>query len=465
MCGLVGYVITDQKVSQIEASRYQKYFGKALYIDTLRGSDSTGVARIDTDWVADTYKKAMPGYDYLEHGLAQQFMNEGSQYITALLGHNRAATAGAVNAVNAHPFTHGSITLMHNGTLDTCAGVGNKFDVDSENICYALSKLDDEKEIVALLEELDGAFALVWYDQDKRTVNFARNDKRPLSFQETGHGWLYASEAWMLQGATSEQFSQELQKKGGIKSLPVGDWTSINLDSGVIKTVPFKPDEGYNKWSWGSYDSASSSSPSSKADLNGLKKGDGVLVEYTSHGISTVNNKTMVTFYGKVVSQYVDAEIPSTSVTMAGYGREDIDIVLKGTDGGKRVFAATYGGSYDSSSKNHKQQVWVTDSEPLYTTEELKDFAIVEGDDTIYENYLIAPTEVTSDDIPFDEGRDYFDHKGNKITKEEMARHAETPCAWCNSWMDIDKDEIIWNGDYLMHTDCSGHFDDSYKEQ
>ena len=465
MCGLVGFLITDSKCPLAEVNRYQKYFSKALYIDTLRGADSTGVARIDNDWVAATYKKAMPGYDFLEHGIAQEFMTGGATYLSSMLGHNRAATAGAVNAVNAHPFTHGDVTLMHNGTLDTDYGVGNKFAVDSENICYTLSKCTDDASRKTLLEALEGAFALVWYDEGTRTVNFARNEKRPLHFQETDHGWLYASEAWMIEGASSEQFSLPLKKKGSIKALPTGDWTSISLDTGEIRTVPFVPDDGYSRQSWGNYTASASSSSGNvavKDEIKGLVKGDNVLVEYTSHGISSVNNEKLVTFYGKVVSQYPDAELPSTSVTMSGFKEEDLDVVLKD---GNRVFVCEYGGAYRSSSPNHKSQVWVSSSDPLYTLADVKDFQVVEGDDAIFDKLIeVSGTEVEDKDIPFD-GEVWCDHKGNEITREAMLNHANTPCGWCNSWIDIDKDEFLWNGDYLMHTECSGHYDESYQEQ
>src|SRR3546814_12623264 len=37
----------------------------------------------------------------------------------AFIGHNRAATLGKVNGLNAHPFRYDNIMGAHNGTLDT----------------------------------------------------------------------------------------------------------------------------------------------------------------------------------------------------------------------------------------------------------------------------------------------------------------------------------------------------------
>jgi predicted glutamine amidotransferase len=451
MCGLVGFVITDEKVSFNIKDRYVRYFTKALYIDTLRGSDSTGVARVDDDWVCETYKKALPGYDYLEHGKAVEFMNDGVTYLTSLMGHNRAATQGAVNATNAHPFTHGSVTLMHNGTLDSGHGVGHKFDVDSENICFTISKCKTDDEVKKVLEDLDGAYALVWYDDKSRTVNMARNDRRPLCYQRTAEGYVYASEGWMIKGGLSEQFQQELVTKGDIKMLPVGEWTRINLESGEVTTVPFVPDEGYSYQQWGKYTTSGNVSSSTKLEeIEGLKKDDQVLVQYTSH--SVVNNqntgKKSVTVYGKLVTQAA-FEVPDTTISMSGYTTSDLENIL----GGDRVFTAKYGGVYSGTKK---LQVWVRDHSPTYTLDDLKNNGIIEGDDAIFDR-LVAVEE---------EGeQQWFDMNGTQVSREEMLQYASDKCGWCNDTLDIDAEKLAWAGDYLMHDKCAGEYFKSYEEE
>ncbi len=455
MCGLVGFVITDATATQVSVEKHQRFFRKALFIDTLRGSDSTGVARIDTDYEVNTYKKAMPGYDYLEHNIATEFLSEGSSYLSALLGHNRAATQGAVNSANAHPFTHGAVTMMHNGTLLSSVGVGTKFAVDSENICFTLSKCKTDEAVVKMLEKLDGAYALVWYHEEDKTINFARNDQRTLHWQETDDGFLYASEGWMIEGATSEQFQQPIKTKSAIKPLPVGDWTRINLETGEVSHVPFQPDEGYTRYSSYAYDYGSSTK---SVALPSLTKGDSILTEYKSHAFSTVNGKESLTVYSELVSQADTSHLPRVKVTLAGFERKDLDEIL----GGKRVFVSEYGGSYESG--NGAVQAWVRDPYPAYTMQEVRDNGVVEGDDSVFD----ALIEGNQDEIPFDGqvGGDagWCDNRGNSISRETMLKEAQGGCAWCTQHIDIDKEDFLWNGDYLMHMECSTHYDDSYGE-
>src|SRR3546814_11475199 len=67
-----------------------------------------------------------------------------------LFGHNRAATKGAVNQENAHPFNHGDIVGCHNGTLYNVTNLDDHkdFKVDSENIFYDMSRNGAKATIV-----------------------------------------------------------------------------------------------------------------------------------------------------------------------------------------------------------------------------------------------------------------------------------------------------------------------------
>ncbi|MCS5737398.1 class II glutamine amidotransferase, partial [Herbiconiux daphne] len=104
---------------------------------------------------------------------------------------------GEVVDRNAHPFQHGSITLVHNGTLDNQSLLPDhqKFAVDSENIAYSIDKIGIEETI----KKLNGKFTLVWFDAKDQTLNFIRNKDRPFHFMETSSGdWFGASEEDML---------------------------------------------------------------------------------------------------------------------------------------------------------------------------------------------------------------------------------------------------------------------------
>src|SRR3546814_3133548 len=100
----------------------------------------------------------------------------------AFVGHNRFATKGKVNDLNAHPFHYGNIVGAHNGTLEKSSWdaldkkLGEDTDVDSQAIIKSIATFGIE-ETVPLLQ---GAWALVWFDMEAQTLNFLRKDERPL---------------------------------------------------------------------------------------------------------------------------------------------------------------------------------------------------------------------------------------------------------------------------------------------
>lgn len=126
---------------------------------------------------------------------------------SAFIGHNRAATRGVKNSTNAHPYQYGRITGAHNGTLDMACTreleekLGEKFEVDSMAIFAAIERFGVDETIPML----QGAWSLVWHDADDKTINFIRNDKRPM-----WRGWakdcrtmFWASEWKMIDCAVS----------------------------------------------------------------------------------------------------------------------------------------------------------------------------------------------------------------------------------------------------------------------
>ena len=192
MCGLVG-VVSSGALSE----HLLKTFDDMLYFDAVRGWHSTGVAKIGVGKTVYTHKRAVPAMAYMDEAY-KGFIKE-KERPQLLIGHNRAATQGTVTDKNAHPFTHGDITLVHNGTLfahrNICKG-SYMFDVDSEAICHAISTIGAKET----LEKLNGAFALVWYDASDCTLNFARNNDRTLWIASNSNDDIlaWASEQHML---------------------------------------------------------------------------------------------------------------------------------------------------------------------------------------------------------------------------------------------------------------------------
>lgn len=196
MCGIVGVMTSDMTAYQ---RPHNNFFTQALFADTLRGFDSTGIALLDAKSFAPTvYKRALSAPDFLQLTKAKDLIGNNTVY-NFMLGHNRAATRGRVEDNTAHPFQIGAITMVHNGTITNHRQLkdGNKFTVDSEAIANSIAAVGPEETI----EKIDGAFALVWHDADDDTINIIRNKERPLwlGISEDEDSVYFCSEGSMLQ--------------------------------------------------------------------------------------------------------------------------------------------------------------------------------------------------------------------------------------------------------------------------
>lgn len=178
MCGLVGVLSTE--INSFQHS-YGKFFKQALFADTLRGFDSTGIFVMDTDKMdqPEVYKKAIAAPDFLQLAHTNALLRDTRDW-NIMIGHNRHATKGGIDHHTAHPFQVGDITLVHNGTIDNHRILpnGNKFDVDSEAIADAINDIGIEE----VVRKISGAFTFIWHDRRNGSLNFIRNDERPLAF-------------------------------------------------------------------------------------------------------------------------------------------------------------------------------------------------------------------------------------------------------------------------------------------
>lgn len=237
-----------------------------LFADYVRGKDSTGVAVIHSN-KADAggklstyiYKRALPSYDFM--------FTPG--YTSALaftrpvlyMGHNRAATRGSVINENAHPFEVGNIVLAHNGTLTNKHSLPDEkhFDTDSETIAHLL----DTKPVEEVANLMEGAWALVWWNKEERTLNFLRNNQRDfyyctidnedtLMWSSTEHllRWTCEHNKETIDFETDKAYGTVTQTEvNTLYTFPEGS-TVPNLTEIVIKEKPKKTSHRRNYGVW-----------------------------------------------------------------------------------------------------------------------------------------------------------------------------------------------------------------------
>lgn len=193
MCGIVGMI------SRKEGGFYHsdlELMQNLLYLDQIRGEDSTGVFTVFRDKsVSITKVGSHPAHLFITKEWEKHRAKSISQG-RIMIGHNRKATMGVVNSANAHPFHENNIVLVHNGTLRGGHKKLADTEVDSHAVCHAFN----EKGAINVIPTLDAAFAFVWWDIEKSKLFAVRNDERPLSLVVTEDLNILCSEPWMAVG-------------------------------------------------------------------------------------------------------------------------------------------------------------------------------------------------------------------------------------------------------------------------
>ena len=236
MCGIVGVASNGPMTVQMK-----DFFQSLLFHDVVRGHHATGVAAIDTlDRSLAVVKKAVPAADFLSLKEVDDDLFAHKHNFNIYIGHNRWATSGAKDDdKNAHPFIHGDIVGVHNGSLRNQSLLDDhkNFVVDSDNLYYQLNKTG----LTDTLSKTDGAFALVWYDKSDNTLNFIRNDERPLCVAKLSNGcWVWASERGMLQWLVNRHKSLSFEQEVDTEDKNIKTPMIYSLEKGLHMAVPFK---------------------------------------------------------------------------------------------------------------------------------------------------------------------------------------------------------------------------------
>lgn len=198
MCGLVGCIGNIN-------SKEQAMFRDMLLFDTVRGQDSTGVIAVRlTPNTSPVVEKELGGPTNLwDYGQSDTFNYRGlvKGAVKALIGHNRAATQGAVTVDNAHPFEFDHIYGSHNGSLNHTYGLEGHGQLDVDSQCIFKDILVNGVDHT--WKTISGAAALTWWNDEDKALYIIRNEQRPLHFaySERKDAFFWASEAWMIEVA------------------------------------------------------------------------------------------------------------------------------------------------------------------------------------------------------------------------------------------------------------------------
>jgi amidophosphoribosyltransferase len=182
-----------------------------LYALQHRGTESAGIATSDGERILI----------FKDMGLVSQVFTEGDLATlkgNLAIGHCRYSTTGSSTWVNAQPTLrptkYGTLALAHNGNLTNTGDLAELVQklegsatsmsgvtTDTE-IMTALIALQDEKNVeasaIAVLPQLEGAFSLVFMDEQTLYAARDRHGVRPLVLGKLETGWVVASESAAL---------------------------------------------------------------------------------------------------------------------------------------------------------------------------------------------------------------------------------------------------------------------------
>lgn len=248
MCGHVGIagnlVSTDENIM------------KRLFLyDYFRGPDSTGLAAIRNTNEVKIAKIASHPLNLFDLQRFKDALNALPSHV--FIGHNRAATRGVVNDMNAHPYQYDHIVGAHNGTLSAATvkrledKLGEKFEVDSKAIFASIAKFGIDETVAMFQKSEDNikcpdAWALVWFDLKDKTLNFLRNDERPFwyAYSKDFKKIFWASEWGFIRAACEmAPVRQELytQENTGYKFFETAVDTLYTYDIIDLKTKGVHP--------------------------------------------------------------------------------------------------------------------------------------------------------------------------------------------------------------------------------
>lgn len=190
MCGVVAVV---NKYRNGFYTQQMDAFTNLLFLDTLRGEDSTGTFLVDNLGNCGIAKSTDKADSFMDSEEFKKLKTHAGDRGWAWVGHNRKATRGNITDQNAHPFwVDDKLVLVHNGTMFGDHKKLADVEVDSEAIARCLAEHGDNVE--KALAQFNAAYALIWYDVEQKKLNVLRNNQRPLWTISLPSCYIFASE-------------------------------------------------------------------------------------------------------------------------------------------------------------------------------------------------------------------------------------------------------------------------------
>lgn len=203
MCGIIGYTGNlEVKNILLESLAALEY----------RGYDSAGISLFENGTIR-TIKTIGKVAD-----LAEKTAQSGDISGTCGIGHTRWATHGGVTDGNAHPHTHGKVTLIHNGIIENYHEIEMELvakgrtlisQTDTEIAAMLIDSLYEGDAIAAIkkaAEELQGAYAFCILFADEPEVIYCLRNASPLVMCHAPQGSIVASDMVALIGYSKDYF-------------------------------------------------------------------------------------------------------------------------------------------------------------------------------------------------------------------------------------------------------------------
>lgn len=197
MCGIVGYIGNKDAYPILI---------KGLYRLEYRGYDSAGVALLDQNNTLNIYKKKGKVSDLDEYCQNKNISGKIG------IAHTRWATHGEPNDMNAHPHIsqNGKLAIIHNGIIENYSSLkeglkkrGHRFlsDTDTEVLIHLIEdiqqhdKLNLEDAVIAALNQVIGAYAIVIIDKDNPNTLIVAKKSSPMVIGIGKDEYVIASDA------------------------------------------------------------------------------------------------------------------------------------------------------------------------------------------------------------------------------------------------------------------------------